>query len=223
MRRLTSLLLVAGWSVATGLAQAPLRDPAPASSAQAPPARKLEISFQGSNVTLAAANVSLPEILAEWARLSGCVMVNAERLSRVPIVAPIQFENQPQQRVLESLLRPAAGFILSPRKVNRPGATDFEMVYILATSSPSQSGYSGMSTQAPISTVEAPEVPPIPPPPPPVPQPETQQPPASARPTTSPGVYVQPITAAPPPTSTGRGTTPPPPTTTTGRGGGGGL
>ena len=215
MRRLTSLVLVAGWSFATGFAQAAAQAP------PAPPVRKLEISFQGSNVTLVAANVSLPDILAEWARLSGCVMVNAERLSRVPIVAPIQFENQPQQRVLESLLRPAAGFILAPRKANRPGATDFEMVYILATSNPSQSGYSGMSTQAPISTVEAPEVPPIPPPAPP-PMPETQQPPPSARPTTSPGVYVQPITAVPPPTTTGRGGTPPPPTTTTGRGGGGG-
>ena len=214
MRRLTSLVLVAGWSFATGFAQVP-QEP------QAPPARKLEISFQGSNVTLAAANVSLPDILAEWARLSGCVMVNAERLSRVPIVAPIQFENVPQQRVLESLLRPAAGFILAPRKANRPGATDFEMVYILATSNPSQSGYSGMSTQAPISTVEAPEVPPIPPAPPPMP--ETQQPPPSARPTSSPGVFVQPIIAAPPPSTTGRSGTPPPPTTTTGRGGGGGL
>ena len=218
MRRLTSLVLVAGWSFATGFAQAPESSQAP----QAPPVRKIEISFQGSNVTLAAANVSLPEILAEWARLSGCVMVNAERLSRVPIVAPIQFENQPQQRVLESLLRPAAGFILAPRKANRPGATDFEMVYILATSTPSQSGYSGMNTQAPISTVEAPEVPPIPPPPPPAQ--ETQQPPPSSRPTTSPGMFVAPIIAVPPPaTSTGRGGTPPPTTTTTGRGGGGGI
>lgn len=208
MRRLTSLVFVAAFSFATGFAQAP----------QAPSERKLQISFEGSNVTLVAANVSIPEILAEWGRLSGCVMVNAERMSRVPIVAPIQFENQPQQRVLESLLRSAAGFILSPRKANRPGATDFEMVYILATSSPSQSGYSGMSSQAPISNVDAPEVPPIPPPPPPMPA--TQEPPSSARPTTSPGVFVQPIIAAPPPTSTGRGTTPPP-AGTTGRGGGG--
>jgi hypothetical protein len=210
MRRLTSLILVAVSSFATGFAQAP----------QAPPERKLQISFEGSNVTLVAANVSLPEILAEWGRLSGCVMVNAERLSRVPIVAPIQFENQPQQRVLESLLRPAAGFILGPRKANRPGATDFEMVYILATSTPSQSSYPGLSTQAPISTVDAPEVPPIPPPPAPPPMPETQQPPPGSRPTTSPGVYVPQIIAVPP-TSTGRGTTPPP--TTTGRGGGRGF
>jgi hypothetical protein len=211
MRRLTSLLLVAGWSFATGFAQAP----------QAPPERKLEITFEGSNVTLRAANVSLPEILAEWGRLSGCVMVNADRLSRVPIIAPIQFDNQPQQRVLESLLRPAAGFILTARKADRPGATDFEAVFILATSAPSQSSYPGMTTQAPISNVDTSEVPPIPPPPPPTP--ESQQPPAASRPTTSPGVYVQPIIAVPPSNSTGRAGTPPPPTTTTtGRGGGGG-
>lgn len=220
MRRLTSLILVAGWSFAAAFAQVPQDPQAP----PPPPEKKIEIKFEGSSVSLFAANVSLPEILAEWARLSGCVMVNAEQLSRVPIVAPIRFESQPQQRVLESLLRPAAGFILAPRKANRAGATDFEAVYILARSSPTQSSYAGMSTQSSISAVEAPEVPPIPPPPPPQPQaPETQQPPPAARPTTSPGVFVQPIIAAPPPSSTtGRGTTPPATTTTTtGRGGGG--
>ena len=124
------------------------------------------------------------------------------------------FEDQSQQRVLESLLRPAAGFILAPRREARAGATDFESVIILATSNPTQSSYAGMSSQPAISTVDPPEVPPIPPPPPAVSQPEVQ-PPAAGRPTTSPGVYAPPIFAVPPASSTGRGTTTPPPTTTT--------
>jgi hypothetical protein len=199
-----AVVLVAGLSLATGFAQAPAE-------------RKLQIAFDGSNVTLTAANVSIPEILSEWSRLSGSVMVNAERLSRVPLPAPMVFENQPQKVVLDALLRHAAGYIVTPRLQGQPGATDFGVVYILPTSNPTASAYSGFSTpiQPAISSVDPPEVPPIPPAPPP---PADNAPPAtSPGRSNSPGVFV-PIISVPP--APGRGGTPP---TTTGRGGRGGL
>jgi hypothetical protein len=213
MRQLIAVLVLAVSAFATGFAQEPAGPP---QEPAAPPVRKLQIAFSGSNVTLIAQNVSLPEILSEWQRRSGCVIVNADRLSRAQITIPIVFENQPQKKVLEALLRPAAGFFLSPRTEGRPGATDFELVYILATSSPTPSGYGGVGTyQAPIATVESPEIPPIPAPPP-----QQQQPPAPAanQPGSAPGVFITPIPAATTPTIPGRGGTPPPPV---GRGGGG--
>jgi hypothetical protein len=195
MPRLIAVALVAGLSFSTGFAQAPAGNE-----------RQLEISFTGSNVTLKAKNVSLPQILAEWSRLSGCVILNAERLPSTPITIPVLYENMSQRAVLESLLRPAAGFILSPRTAGRAGATDFELVYILATSNPTPSGYAGGSTyQPPVTAVDPPDVPPIPPPPPQQgqPPPPDNAPPPAARPGGIPGVQV-PIIAVPP-TTTGRG------------------
>jgi hypothetical protein len=197
MRKLTAVILVAGLSFATGFAQAP----------QAPPERKLQISFEGSNVSLVAQNVTVREILMEWSRLSGCIFVNADRLMGGPVTVPFQFEKQPQRVVLEALLRGAAGIIATPRRAGVPGATDYEVVYILATSNPTAGAYSGMSNvQAPIINDEIPPIPAI--------RDEQQpaQPPPANKPTIGGPVYIQPIISNP--TTTG---TPPPPTTT-GRG-----
>jgi hypothetical protein len=199
MRKLTAVILVAGLSFATGFAQAP----------QGPPERKLQISFEGSNVSLVAQHVTVREILMEWSRLSGCIFVNAERLMGGPIAVPFQFEKQPQRVVLEALLRGAAGIIATPRRVGVPGATDYEVVYILATSNPTAGAYSGMSSvQAPIVSEEIPPIPPI--------RDETQaaQPPPPNKPTVGGPVYIQPIVTTP----TSTGTTPPPSTTGRGRG-----
>ena len=203
MRKLSAVLVLAGLSFATGLAQTP---------GQLPTERLLQITFEGSDVSLVAQNVSVPEILREWARLSGCVIVNAERLSAARLVVPMRFEKQPQTVVLQALLRSAAGYIATPRTAKRAGATDFELIYILPTSNPTQGGYSGMSSpvQAPITGVET-EIPPIPAPP--------QQPPAAGQeapppPRTNPTSFspVVPIMGVP-------STTQPPPATGRGRGG----
>ena len=196
MRKLTAVILAAALSFVTGLAQAP----------QAPPERKLQISFEGSNVSLVAQNVTVREILMEWSRLSGCVFVNADRLMGGPIAVPFQFEKQPQRVVLEALLRGAAGIIATPRRAGVAGATDYEVVYILATSNPTASAYSGMSNvQAPIINEEIPPIPAI--------REEQQpaQPPPANKPTIGGPVYIQPIvsqpttTSTPPPATTGRG------------------
>ena len=204
MRNLTAVLLFSGLSLATGLAQGP-----------APAERQLQIKFDGSNVTLLAANVSIPEIMREWARLSGSVVVNAERLPATPLAAPMRFEKQPQTVVLQALLRQAAGFIATPRRANRPGATDFEMIYILATSSPTASGYSSFTPVQSTNIDNNSEIPPVPPAPPQQPQ-QPQEAPAAPKPTSSTTSPAVPIIAMPP--APGSSTTPPPPT---GRGRGG--
>jgi hypothetical protein len=199
MRKLIAVVLTAGLSFATGLAQAP----------QAPPERKLQISFEGSNVSLVAQNVTVREILTEWSRLSGCIFVNADRLTGGPIAVPFMFDKQPQRVVLEALLRGAAGIIATPRRAGVPGATDYEVVYILATSNPTASPYSGISNvQAPITNDEVPPIPAI------REEPQPAQPPPANKPTIGGPVYIQPIISNPPPATA----TPPATSSTTGRG-----
>lgn len=102
----------------------------------------IQLSFDADGkVNLAARNVTVREILAEWARQCGCYIINAERMPGGPLPTPIQFEHATQQAVLESLLRAAAGFALTPKRAGSSGVSNFETIYILATSSPVASAY----------------------------------------------------------------------------------
>ena len=86
--------------------------------AQAP--RVLDLKFGADGlVTLTAQNVTIRDILAEWARQCGCFVVNAERLAGAPIAVPISFTSARQPDVLRSLLRETGGYALTPRRERR--------------------------------------------------------------------------------------------------------
>jgi hypothetical protein len=203
--------------LAVGLASTLLAFSAPGLSAQQAqkPARVLDISFDlEGRVTLVAENVTVREILAEWGRVGGAYMINADKLTGAPIPM-MRFENQPEREVIDSLLRSAAGYILGPRTVRTSGPSQFEAVMILPTSAPIASGsYASPGVPgAPFGMPAAPddEIPPVVPAVG-VPAPE-QAGAAPAQPApanTTPGVFV-PIVPVTPVTG-GRG-----------RGGGGGL
>jgi len=187
-----------------------------AEQAPAPTARTLEISFDlDGHVTLVAENVTLREILAEWGRVGGAYMINAEKLPGGPIPM-MRFEGRREQEVLDSLLRSAAGYILGPRTARTSGPSAYETVMILPTSAPTTTGaYSGPTTAAnPFRIPGAPEdeIPPVVPatgiPAPEAPAQPVPPPASTVNP--SPGVFV-PIVPVTPVTG-GRG-----------RGGGGGF
>jgi len=201
-------------------------------SAQAPAARKLQLSFDKNGlVTLVAENVTVREILAEWARLGGTQMVNADKLGGAPVT--VTFEAQPEAVVLESLLRSVAGYILYPRVEGSTGASVWQSVSILPTSHATMA-YTPTSSAPQIAPVvqslpddELPPVTVVPNSPAqtnPGPSPTANRP---ANP--GPGVYVpmqtsQPGPAGPQGASQPGMTTAPGSSTTTGRGrGGGGL
>ncbi|HUL73383.1 MAG TPA: hypothetical protein VLT86_09800 [Vicinamibacterales bacterium] len=184
----------------------------PAAQAPVPGERKLQLSFDRNGlVTLIAQNVTVREILAEWTRVGGTKMVNADRLTGGPIT--VQFEAQPESVVLESLLRPTAGWILYPRLEGNTSASIWQSVSILPSSHPTAL-YAPTPTSPQIAPVVQPmpddEIPPVNP---------AQNAPAQTQPTqnrpTMPGVYV-PSPGAPGTGTTGSGTT-----STTGRGRGG--
>jgi hypothetical protein len=75
--------------------------------------------------------------MAEWARQCGCFVVNADKLTGPPFATPILFEQQPQEVVLSSLLRQAAGYSLTPLRPGSKSVSKYEVIYVLATSSAS--------------------------------------------------------------------------------------
>jgi hypothetical protein len=166
--------------------------PAGATAQSAPP-RVLQLAFEADGtVSLAAQNVTVRDVLAEWARLCGCYVVNADRLASAPFPVPVEFRRASQRQVLESLLRQAAGYVLTPRRPNSTGASLYETVYVLATSNPTSvpSAYSAYSppVAVPLLTPGSPadEIPPVQPlvpqpipgpvPPPTPPQPSAPRP-----------------------------------------------
>ena len=92
--------------------------PAVASAQQA--GRVLDLSFKDGRVTLVARNVTLVEVLNEWARKGGSRMVNAEKIPVGQVT--YEFHDTDELTVLKSLLRPAAGYIAAPRRAGGPGA-----------------------------------------------------------------------------------------------------
>jgi hypothetical protein len=119
-------------------------------STQAPGPRQLELSFdQQGRVTLIANNVTLREILAEWARRGGTTIMNLDKLASAPIEYPIRFENAPEMEVMMSLLRGVAGKAYVPREVGTAGASRLAIVHLTPTSNASG------------SVVAAPAMPPV--------------------------------------------------------------
>jgi hypothetical protein len=131
--------------------------------------RVLDLSFdQDGRVTLSARNVTVRDILDEWARQCGCYVVNGDKLTGAPLSIPLLYEHETQSRVLESLLRQAAGYVLTPQRAGVASRSNFETIYILATSNAIASAFQPTSTPNPypMPTMGSPddEIPPILPP-----------------------------------------------------------
>lgn len=178
--------------------------------------RKLDLTFNNGRVTLVAKGVTLQEILGEWTRRGACPFPGADKIvgGKLP---PLQYENQPELTVLQSLLRSLSGYIPFPRRVGNPGASMFEAVQVLASSRPTTTIPMSSGMSMPIAAPLVPqgnpmdEIPPIITVPNPNAQPAQPNQPTMPPPS-QPGVYLP----------AGRGATPPATGTTgTGRGGGG--
>jgi hypothetical protein len=98
----------------------------------------LSLTIRDGRVTLVAENVSVQEVLAEWARVGRVTIVNAERLSGPPLT--LQLENVPEDDALASVLRAASGYVLAPRAKPMADASRFDRVLILPVSVPPPAG-----------------------------------------------------------------------------------
>ncbi len=212
MRTCLLALAVAAAIGAPDVARAQFPTPPGGAASPAPEStRVLQLSFDpDGRVSLSAKGVTIREILAEWARQCGCYVVNGDKMAGGPLEIPLLYEHETQAAVLESLLRQAAGFVLTPQRAGVTSKSAFETIYIVATSSPSASSYApppatpsyGISTPGAPDDEIAPVTPVVPG--------AAQQPTAPPTPTSSaplppgmvPSTYPSTSTPAPPPPGT---------------------
>jgi hypothetical protein len=97
-------------------------------------AGELRLSIANGRVTLVAQDVTLKQILDEWARVGQTTIVGAERL--VGAAVTLELHDVPETRALETLLRTASGYIAKPRAVAAvmTGASTYDRILIMPPS-----------------------------------------------------------------------------------------
>jgi hypothetical protein len=96
-------------------------------------AQGVTLEFQDGKVRLTAQNVPVSLILSEWARRGRTTIVNGERVPGPPIT--IELQDVSEQQALDILLRSASGYLVGARETAMAGASSFDRIYILPTSS----------------------------------------------------------------------------------------
>jgi hypothetical protein len=109
---------------------------------------QLVLAIQDGRVTLDAKNVPARQILAEWAKVGGTRVVGAEKLTGSPLT--LKLVDMPERQALDIVLRNAAGYMAAPRLASsQPGASTYDRILILATSSAPTSAPNARTTNAP--------------------------------------------------------------------------
>lgn len=93
----------------------------------------ISLTFKDGYVWLIARDAPVPAILREWARLGGARIVNAEDVEGEPVT--LKLDGVPERAALDVVLRNVAGYVLAPRAAGSAGASVFDRVHILPTTS----------------------------------------------------------------------------------------
>jgi hypothetical protein len=99
------------------------------------PASADELSLTISNglVTLVADNVTVRQILAEWARVGQTRIVNGERVPGAQVT--LRLTDVPERLALETLLRNVSGYVAAPRATDLATGSIYDRILIMPTSS----------------------------------------------------------------------------------------
>src|SRR5262245_55351170 len=95
-------------------------------------AGELRWSMANGRVTLVARDVTIREILAEWARVGQTRIINGDKLAGTPVT--LELEDVPEAQALDTVLRSAAGYVMAPRVAGNPGVSRYDRIMILASS-----------------------------------------------------------------------------------------
>lgn len=97
-------------------------------------AGELTVKIANGRATIVAKDVTVRQILAEWARVGDTRVVNGEKVTGGPLT--LELIDVPEKEALDILLRTAAGYVAGPRPAGAAGASLYDRVMILATSRP---------------------------------------------------------------------------------------
>jgi len=92
----------------------------------------VRISIRDGQVSLAAKDATVRQILTEWARVGRTQIVNVERIAGGPVT--IEFTNVPEQEALDMLLRTVSGYMAAPRAQLVSDASQFDRIIVMPTS-----------------------------------------------------------------------------------------
>lgn len=95
-------------------------------------AQQMTLQIQNGLVTLDASNVTIRQILAEWARIGGARIVNGEKVASGPVT--LQLKGIPERQALDTILRGVSGYMLASRQPGTTGVSGFDRILILPTS-----------------------------------------------------------------------------------------
>jgi hypothetical protein len=119
-----------------------------ASSASPSWAGSLTLSMHDGFVSVDAQDVTVRQILTEWARVGKTQIVDAERITGGPMT--LKFDNVPEKQALDIILRSIPGYMALPRATQVADASLYERILIMATTTavaaarpPSQGGMPG--------------------------------------------------------------------------------
>jgi hypothetical protein len=93
-------------------------------------ASHVSLVIDGRGVTLDARDAPLRDILAEWSRVGGTKVMNAETLDPRPVT--ISLSGVGERQALDILLRDIGGYILSARKADDHTASQFAGLVVVA-------------------------------------------------------------------------------------------
>src|SRR5688572_5495928 len=91
----------------------------------------LKLSMQAGLVSLDAQDVTVRQILTEWARIGKTRIINVERITGGPVT--LKFDDIPEKQALDIVLRSVPGYMALPRATQVADASLYDRILIMAT------------------------------------------------------------------------------------------
>jgi hypothetical protein len=91
----------------------------------------VQLTMQGGRVTLIAKDVTVRQILAEWARVGQTTIINGERIPGGPVT--LELTNVSEREALEVLLRAISGYVAAPRPEPAGSISMFDRIMVMPT------------------------------------------------------------------------------------------
>jgi hypothetical protein len=125
--------------------------------AAATPARaELVITMHDGLVSVNAKDVTLRQIMAEWAKVGQTKVVNADGIAGGPIT--ITLVDVPEEQALATLLRSVSGYLAAPRPTVVKNASRYDRILVVPTAAtPARAATAALPPAFPQPRVQAPQ------------------------------------------------------------------
>ena len=100
--------------------------------AASPAFADVKVTIGNGRVTLVAKDVTVRQILTEWARVGQTRIINLDRVVGGPV--SMELNNMPEAQALDVLLRSVSGYLAAPRPVDAANLSHFDRIVVMPTS-----------------------------------------------------------------------------------------